>query len=116
MECRRVLFRSRSRPAIAVAHRAQVEPVDHFHHKARKMLLGKPFIHRWWQQISCVAVTRLVRDWHGKPHQVLIRDDGFVYQDRVYRSLSHIARAITGSNWSGPRFFGLARRTRMANG
>src|SRR3546814_11127997 len=56
--------------------------------------------------------NRLVRDWPGKPHQVLIRDDGFVYQDRVYRSLSHISRAITGSNWSGPRFFGLARRQR----
>src|SRR3546814_18817927 len=98
----------RSRPAIAVAHRAQVEPVDHFHHKARKMLLGKPFIHRWWQQISCVAVTRLVRDWHGKPHQVLIRDDGFVYQDRVYRSLSRSEErregkecvSTCGSRWS----------------
>lgn len=51
--------------------------------------------------------ARLVRDWHGEPHQVLIRDDGFVYRDKLYRSLTPIARDITGSNWSGPRFFGL---------
>lgn len=51
--------------------------------------------------------TRLVRDWHGEPHQVLIRDDGYVYRDQLYSSLSPIARVITGSNWSGPRFFGL---------
>lgn len=51
--------------------------------------------------------SRLVRDWHGSPHQVLIRDDGFVYRDRVYGSLSQIAQEITGAKWSGPRFFGL---------
>jgi hypothetical protein len=57
--------------------------------------------------------SRLVRDWQGEPHQVLIRDDGFVYRDKLYRSLTPIAREITGSNWSGPRFFGL-RGTRAA--
>ena len=51
--------------------------------------------------------SRLVRNWHGDTHQVLIRDDGFVYRDKLYRSLTPIAREITGSNWSGPRFFGL---------
>ncbi len=51
--------------------------------------------------------SRLVRDLHGESHQVLIRDDGFVYRDKLYRSLTPIARDITGSNWSGPRFFGL---------
>lgn len=51
--------------------------------------------------------SRLVRDWHGTPHQVLIRDGGFVYRDRVYGSLSQIAQEITGAKWSGPRFFGL---------
>ena len=49
----------------------------------------------------------LVRDWHGELHQVLIRDDGFVYRDKLYRSLTPIARDITGTNWSGPQFFGL---------
>lgn len=56
--------------------------------------------------------SRLVRDWGGVPHQVLIRVDGYLYRERVYGSLSHIAREITGANWSGPRFFGLVRRTR----
>lgn len=62
--------------------------------------------------------SRLVRDWHGEPHQVLIRDDGFVYRDKLYRSLTPIAREITGSNWSGPRFFVLkdAKVTARANG
>lgn len=62
--------------------------------------------------------SRLVRDWHGEPHQVLIRDDGFVYRDKLYRSLTRIARDITGSNWSGPRFFGLksARLAGRASG
>ena len=53
------------------------------------------------------AGSRLVRHWRGVPHQVLIRDDGYAYGDRIYQSLTQIARDITGTNWSGPRFFGL---------
>ena len=53
------------------------------------------------------AGSRLVRHWRGVPHQVLIRNDGYAYGDRIYQSLSQIARDITGTNWSGPRFFGL---------
>jgi hypothetical protein len=56
--------------------------------------------------------SRLVRNWHGETHQVFIRDDGFVYRDTVYSSLTPIARAITGSNWSGPRFFGLKAKAK----
>lgn len=56
--------------------------------------------------------SRLVRNWHGETHQVLIRVDGFVYRDTVYRSLTPIARDITGSNWSGPRFFGLKAKAK----
>lgn len=51
--------------------------------------------------------TRLVREWGGATHQVLLLDKGYLYQDQHYRSLSMIARRITGTNWSGPRFFGL---------
>ena len=51
--------------------------------------------------------TRLVREWHGETYQVTVLDDGFDYQGRHYRSLSEIARAITGARWSGPLFFGL---------
>lgn len=55
--------------------------------------------------------TRLVLEWHGAVHVVEARERGFVWQDRHYASLSAIARAITGANWSGPRFFGLTAGT-----
>jgi len=51
--------------------------------------------------------TKLVRQWHGTIYHVLVLEDGFQFQDRHYRSLTPIAREITGAAWSGPRFFGL---------
>jgi hypothetical protein len=52
--------------------------------------------------------TRLTREWHGRTHHVHVVDGGFDYNDQRYRSLTAIAREITGAAWSGPRFFGLA--------
>ena len=54
--------------------------------------------------------TRLVREWQGVSHTVTITRDGFEFEGRPYTSLTAIARRITGSSWSGPYFFGLARR------
>ena len=54
-----------------------------------------------------LAGTRLVREWKGVGHEVTVVDGGFEYQGRRYRSLSAIARAITGTRWNGPLFFGL---------
>ena len=51
--------------------------------------------------------TRLVREWRGRTYEVLVLDDGFSWQGTDYRSLSAIARKITGTAWSGPLFFGL---------
>lgn len=51
--------------------------------------------------------TRLVRRWNGVTYSVLVTDDGFVLGDRSFTSLSHVAEAITGAHWSGPRFFGV---------
>ena len=51
--------------------------------------------------------VRLVRDWRGQAHTVLVLEDGFEYQGQRYRSLTEIAGRITGAHWSGPRFFGL---------
>jgi hypothetical protein len=51
--------------------------------------------------------TRLVREWHGRSYDVLVLDDGFSWQGTRYRSLSAIARQITGTAWSGPLFFGV---------
>src|SRR5204863_7820093 len=51
--------------------------------------------------------TRLLREWQGRSHEVLVLNDGFSWQATHYRSLSAIARKITGTAWSGPLFFGL---------
>jgi hypothetical protein len=51
--------------------------------------------------------TRLVRDWHGVGHTVVVLDEGFEYDGRTWRSLTAIAKAITGTHRNGPRFFGL---------
>jgi hypothetical protein len=53
---------------------------------------------------------RLVREWRGVTHSVLVHADGFEWRGRRYRSLTHIAQKITGAHWSGPRFFGLRTR------
>lgn len=58
----------------------------------------------------------LLRDWHGQTHTVLVREGGFDYQGRRYTSLTEIARVITGTHWSGPRFFGLQRAVRRSAG
>jgi hypothetical protein len=49
----------------------------------------------------------LVREWQGVEHRVLVLDQGFDHRGKRYRSLSEVARAIAGTRWSGPRFFGL---------
>ena len=58
--------------------------------------------------------SRLVREWHGRTHTVCVTDDGFEFQGKTYRSLTKIARDITGAQWSGPRFFGLTKRSATA--
>lgn len=54
--------------------------------------------------------TRLLREWHGVTHEVVIDEEGVRYQGKVYRSLSEVAQTITGTKWSGPVFFGLRKR------
>jgi hypothetical protein len=66
--------------------------------------------------ISLKPGTRLVRSWHGRTINVLVTEDGFEFDGRRYRSLTHISSEVTGTHWSGPRFFGLRkRRTNRAN-
>ena len=60
--------------------------------------------------------TRLLREWRGSTHEVLVTDQGFVWDGATYRSLSAIAFAITGTKWNGNRFFGLLPGRRGANG
>ena len=51
--------------------------------------------------------TRLLREWHGEQYEVIVKEDGFLYDGKLYRSLSAVARAITGRHCGGRRFFGL---------
>jgi len=51
--------------------------------------------------------AKLIREWRGETHTVIVLEDGFEWQGKRWRSLSVIAREITGAHWSGPRFFGL---------
>ncbi len=54
--------------------------------------------------------SRFVREWNGRNHVVDAVEGGFLWNGRTYRSLSAVAKAITGAQWSGPRFFGLVTR------
>jgi hypothetical protein len=58
--------------------------------------------------------ARLVREWRGETHTVIVTEDGFEWHGRHWRSLSAIAREITGGHWSGPRFFGLKEKQRAS--
>ena len=59
-----------------------------------------------------VAGTRLVREWDGAEHTVTVLRDGYDWQGRKFRSLSAVAKAITGTNWNGFRFWGLREKAR----
>ncbi len=70
---------------------------------------------------ACPAIRmkpglRLVREWRGETHTVLVLEDGFEWNGNRRRSLSAIAREITGTHWSGPRFFGLKRSPMPVSG
>ena len=54
-----------------------------------------------------VPGARLLRDWNGRTHVIDVVENGYLYDETIYRSLSAIARRITGAHWSGPRFFDL---------
>ena len=55
--------------------------------------------------------ARLLREWNGVSHVVDVTDEGYLWHGQQYRSLSAVARTITGAHWSGPRFFGLTGRS-----
>ena len=58
--------------------------------------------------------TRYVREYRGKLHEVTVLDSGYEYQGQAYRSLTEVAKAITGTKWSGPVFFGYKRPGKRA--
>ena len=68
---------------------------------------GDPVRRRRLANDRPIAGTQLIREWQGVEHCVTVRDDDFEYQGRPYKSLSAVARAITGTQWNGLIFFGL---------
>lgn len=95
----------------AVAHAMQVKATRGLRPAAKRKLLGDEDV----SAITNSAVarrpalrpgSRLIREWNGKTHTVEVAEDGFLWNNDRYRSLSAVARAITGARWSGPRFFG----------
>jgi hypothetical protein len=66
--------------------------------------------------VSLKPGTRLIREWRGTTHTVLVHADGVEWRGERYASLTVVARKITGAHWSGPRFFGLRKRTGTVEG
>lgn len=58
-------------------------------------------------KVAATAGMRLAREWAGKRHEVVVVENGVIYDDTTFGSLSEVARHITGKRWNGPRFFGL---------
>ena len=93
------------------------------HHLQSKVMGGIPkAVERKLQEVAdgTAAIrskpgTRFIREWRGKVHVVTMTEDGrYRWQDRDWPSLSKIARTITGTQWSGPAFFGTKARKRAA--
>jgi hypothetical protein len=97
----------------AVAYRLQELALGGIHPEPQRQLLR---IAKELKQTGAATIrarpelrpgTRLMREWRGRTHDVLVLDDGFSWRGTHYRSLSAIARKITGTAWSRPLFFGL---------
>ncbi len=97
----------------AIAHRLQVKHLGGLNFSTRralKRLLEESGATRLRPNSWGIRVTNgtvLVREWHGATHQVTATEKGVLYRGKLFRSLSEVARAITGTRWSGPLFFGL---------
>ena len=95
-----------------LAYRIQEKEFGGLSHQARKKLeeLARTANIRKRQPSAVEDGTRLVRTWRGEVHEVSVTDSGYLYRGQQYSSLSRIAREITGTQWSGPLFFGTKKR------
>jgi Protein of unknown function (DUF2924) len=102
----------------AIAYRMQERVFGGLKPSVRRLLervsedAGGQRISRTRPATRASAGTVLIRDWQGKSHHVTVLDRGVLYRKKNYRSLTQVARVITGCRWSGPLFFGLRGRTR----
>jgi hypothetical protein len=101
----------------AIAHRLQVKHLGGLNFSTRRALkrvleeAGTASLKPHSRSQCVTHGTVLVREWHGATHQVTMTEKGVHYQGKLFRSLSEVARAITGTRWSGPLFFGLRTPT-----
>jgi hypothetical protein len=105
----------------AVAHRMQENALGALKSSVRRHLLqaaNNPATSRpspGHLSLRPRAGTVLVRDWGGVTHQAKVLEDGILFRSKRYKSLSEVARVITGSRWSGPLFFGLKSAAKEQN-
>ena len=105
----------------AVAHRVQENALGALKSSVRRHLMqaannpatSRPSPHH--PSVRPKAGTVLVRDWGGITHPVKVLEDGILFRSKRYKSLSEVARVITGSRWSGPLFFGLKSAAKEQN-
>ena len=116
------MFRRRAPPHLPrhllfrmLAYRLQADHLGDLDSETRRLLdrsgdpieIGRLAAERNHRQTKLRPGTLLTREWDGRLQQVMVLADGFAWNGKTYRSLSKVAFAITGSRWSGPRFFGL---------
>ena len=97
----------------AVAYRIQEQARGGLKPSTRRLLVrlgndargGRPL--KFEPTAPASSGTVLMRDWHGGAHEVRVLDRGVLYKRKRYRSLTEVAKLITGAHWNGPRFFGL---------
>ena len=98
----------------AIAHRMQEQELGGLKPATRRFLEKAAEDNAPRQQllpvISIKPGTRLLREWHGTTYEVIILESSVLCNGKYYRSLSEVARAITRTRWSGPRFFGLKKK------
>jgi hypothetical protein len=95
--------------ALALAHRMQ-EKTHRGQSKSTQRQIAQLLAQVGSPELAPVSLkpgTWLSRNWHGQVHQVIVLDNGFEYRGERFASLTAIARRISGTGWSGPRFFGL---------
>lgn len=107
----------------SIAHRMQEQALGGLSTAAQRQLvaLARNLLADGKQRPVTPAVrlkpgTTLVREWHGRTHTVIVQEKGFEHEGGHYPTLTQIASLITGSHWSGPRFFGLRRAAKNASG
>jgi DUF2924 family protein len=111
-----------------IAYRVQADRFGELDHETRQLLdrtdskdtgaaMSARLMSLDQKQTELTPGTVLVREWDRRSQRVMVMSDGFAWNGQTYDSLSKVAFAITGTNWNGPRFFGLrGKRDRLAIG